>query len=60
MILGASVTPYPRLTGWLGSRMGLRGRELMHFVIRLQGGRSIMFLAGIIGNELVGPYKVED
>ena len=32
----------------------------MHFVKHLQGGGSIMFLAEIIGNELVGPYRVED
>ena len=55
-----TVSHNPRWTGRLSSRMGLRGRELMHFVKHLQGGGSIMFLAEIIGNELVGPYRVED
>lgn len=41
--------------GWVCNQ-----RDSRHFVKRQQGGGSIMIWAGIIGNELVGPFRVED
>ena len=41
--------------GWFSAA---HGRP--HLLRRQQGGGSVMFWAGIVGNELVGPFRVED
>ena len=45
--------------GW--SKIWVRNGALHpHFLRRQQGGGGVMFRAGIVGNELVGPFRVPD